>query len=77
MREMLFTMDRPGLVQVGEEVEIIEGSTPAFYYYTLKHSYAMSGNYMYYERLKSRKGIIKSIAKGNLGFDVIVEFNEE
>lgn len=76
MREIVFTMDRPGLVEVGQQVEFTESRTPAFYYYTLFHAYAMSGNFMYNERVQSRDGVVKSIEKGRLGFDVIVEVDE-
>lgn len=76
MREIVFTMDRPGLVEVGQQVEFTESKTPAFYYYTMFHAYAMSGNFMYNERVKSREGVVKSVEKGRLGFDVIVEVNE-
>lgn len=76
MREIVFTMDRSGLVEVGQQVEFTESKTPAFYYYTLFHAYAMSGNFMYNERVKNREGIVKSVEKGRLGFDVIVEVDE-
>ena len=76
MRDILFTMDRPGLVKVGDEVEFTEYKTPAFYYYILFHAYAMSGNFLYHERVKSRKGVVKSVEPGRLGFDVIVEVEE-
>lgn len=76
MREIVFTMDRPGLVEVGQQVEFTESKTPAFYYYTMFHAYAMSGNFMYNERVKSREGIVKSVERGRLGFDVVVEVEE-
>lgn len=76
MREVLFTMDRPGLVEVGQKVEFTESKIPAFYYYTLFHAYAMSGNFMHHQRVKSREGVEKSIEKGRLGFDVIAEVDE-
>ena len=31
MRRMEFTMDRPGLVEIGQEVNVIEGKLPSSY----------------------------------------------
>lgn len=76
MREMGFKMEREGLVNVGQEVSVHEGQTPAFYYYTIIPAVAMSGNFAVYERLKTRKGIVKSIEALASGFWVIVEFDE-
>lgn len=76
MREMGFKMERAGLVEVGQEVKVHEGQTPAFYYYTIIPAVAMSGNYRVYERLKTNKGIVKSIEELASGFWVVVEFDE-
>ena len=36
MRDMEFTMSRPGLVEVGQEAEITEGKLPSSFYYTIE-----------------------------------------
>lgn len=77
MREMDFKMERENLVNVGDEVTITEGVLPSSYYYTIEPAVAMSGNYFYYERLKSRTGIVKSINKTPRGFFVTCVFDEE
>ena len=77
MREMDFKMERENLVNVGDEVKITEGVLPSSYYYTIEPAVAMSGNYFYYERLKSRTGIVKSINKTPRGFFVTCVFDEE
>ncbi len=76
MREMEFKMEREGLLEEGQEVSITEGVLPVSYYYTIDPSLAMSGNYVFSERLKSTKGIVKSIVENARGFYVTVEFDE-
>ncbi len=77
MREMEFKMERKGLVQQGEEVNVTESALPTSYYYTIVPAVAMSKNYQGYERLRSRKGIVKEIRETPRGFYIVVVFDEE
>lgn len=73
---MEFKMERTGLVEIGQEVEIREGKLPYSYYYVVEPAVAMSGNFSFRERLESRKGIIKAINETEKGYYVVVEFDE-
>lgn len=74
MRTEEFKMERDGLVSIGEEVEIIERSTIAFYYYMVLPATAMSGNYSYGDRIMSRKGIVRDIVTNEKGMFLEIEF---
>lgn len=76
MRTMEFKMERPGLAEVGQKVDILERSSPANYHYIIEPAVAMSGCYMERERLKSSSGVIREIQKKETGYYVIVEFDE-
>lgn len=76
MREVEFKMERQGLVQAGEQIEISESALPTSYYYTILPAVAMSRNYQAYERISSTKGVVKEIRTTNRGFYVIVLFDE-
>ena len=77
MRLMEFKMERENLVKEGDEVTITEGVLLSAYYYTINPAVAMSGTYVFRERLKSRKGVVKEIKHNDKGYDVVVEFDEE
>jgi hypothetical protein len=77
MREMEFKMERPGLLAAGESVTVTEGVLPTSYYYTIDPSLAMSGNFEFRQRLKSREGVVKSVEERPAGFYVTVEFPED
>ena len=68
MRNMEFKMERQGLLTVGQEVDVTESVLPMI---------AMSKNYPGYERLQSRKGIVKDIKETDRGYYTVVEFDEE
>ncbi len=76
MRIEEFKIERPGLVDIGDRVDIVERSTVAFYYYLVLPATAMSGNYSYSERIKSTSGIVKDIVKNDKGSYLEIEFEE-
>jgi len=77
LRLMEFKMERQGLLEVGQKVTVTEGVLPTSWYYTIDPSLAMSGNYVFRERLKTREGVVKSIEEKPRGYYVTVEFEGE
>ena len=74
MRQERFKMEREGLVEEGQEVEISERSAVTGQYtYLVEPSVAMSGIYRTGERIRARKGVIRKIEKTKKGFYLIVE----
>ena len=69
-------MERPGLVQEGDEVTVTEGLLPSNYYYTIDPAVAMSGNIPFRERLSARNGKVIAVVENERGFYVTVEFEE-
>lgn len=76
MREMEFKMEREGLVEPGQEIQVTEGVLPSAYYYTIIPAVAMSGNIPFNQRLKNRSGIVKDVIENEKGFYVVVDFDE-
>ncbi|MBQ9141204.1 MAG: hypothetical protein IJX63_05350 [Lachnospiraceae bacterium] len=76
MRKLEFKMERPGLLEVGQEITVTEGLLPSNYYYTIDPSLAMSGNIPFRYRLKSQKGRVVDIVENPRGFYVTAEFDE-
>ncbi len=76
MREIVFKMERPGLVTEGQTVEVSESVTPVNVNYMIEPAVAMSGLFKFNERLKSRQGIVKAIEQNARGYYVTVEFDE-
>ena len=77
MRKMEFKMERPGLLEEGQEITVTEGVLPSNYYYTIDPALAMSGNFPFRERMLARKGKVVSIVENERGFYVTAEFEEE
>ena len=75
MRQMEFKMERQGLVQVGDKVEVVEREG-VNYSYIIEPAVAMSGCYKSRDRLKSREGIIRDIRENDRGFYIIAEFGQ-
>ena len=75
MRNERFHMERD-VLNIGDDVEIIEGVLPAAYYYTIVPALAMSGNYTSLERIKSRKGKVTGKEEHNSTFYIYVDFEE-
>lgn len=76
MRREEFKMERPGLVKIGDVLAVKESKLPNSYFYTLEHSYAMSGNYSTIERITSDHGTVVDIEETARGFFVMMEFDE-
>ncbi len=77
MRTVEFKMERENLVSVGDTVKITEGILPSSYYYTAEPAIAMSGNFAYYERVKSKEGVVRAILDTPRGYFLQIEFDEE
>ena len=67
MREIEFKMERQGLVNIGDEVEITEREGVT-YSYIIEPAVAMSGCFPARERILSKKGVIKDIRQNERGF---------
>lgn len=77
MREMIFKMERPGLVKEGDVVELREEQLPTTdFYYVILPAEAMSGNIPFRERLKNKSGRVKLVEDTPRGYYVTVEFDE-
>ena len=77
MREIVFKMEREGLLETGQRVTVTEDVLPSNYYYTIDPSLAMSGNIPFNRRLLAREGIVSEIEHNARGFYVHVQFDEE
>lgn len=77
MRQEKFKMERQGLVEEGQKVEVTERSPNTnLFTYVVEPAVAMSGIYKTSERIKSTSGIIREIQHTDRGFYLLVEFDE-
>lgn len=77
MREMVFKMERPNLVQEGEQVRVSEKKTALNYTYIIEPAVAMSGCYKVNQRIHCTEGIVKEVIHNDRGYYVTVEFDED
>ena len=75
-REMVFKMEREGLLKGGDHVTVSEGFLPSSCYYTIDPSLAMSANYRFTERLTAREGVVTKVEQNARGFYVTAQFEE-
>ncbi len=75
MREVEFKMERQGLVEVGQTVEITERKGVT-YSYIVEPAVAMSGCFAPKDRIKSTTGVIKDIRHNPRGYYLVIDFDE-
>lgn len=77
-REMEFRMERAGLIQVGDKVQLKEDASSTMagimYYYTIKDAIAMSNNTK--KRLGALEGTVRSIDARESYWTVTVDIEE-
>ena len=67
-------MERKGLVEEGQKVNVTERVNGSLYSYLVEPSVAMSGIYRSNQRIQSDTGVIREIRETERGFYLIVEF---
>ena len=76
-REMVFKMERPGLLHEGDHVTVTEGVLPSNYYYTIDPSLTMSGNFPFRERMLEREGVVTKVEENDRGYYVTAVFDSK
>ena len=76
-REMIFKMERPGLLKEGDQITVTEGVLPSNYYYTIDPSLAMSANYPFRERMAEKNGIVTEVVENARGYYVKAVFGTD
>ena len=56
-REVVFKMERPNLVEIGQSVEVTESVTPFNVNYMIEPAVAMSGLFKLNDRIKADHGV--------------------
>ena len=67
MRKMVFKMERPGLLEAGQEITVTEGLLPSNYYYIIDPALAMSANIPFRYRNKITAKIRRCGGNGRRG----------
>lgn len=74
MRRLDFKMERTGLIQVGDVVELREELLASMdYYYVIEPAVAMSENIKFGDRLTAKTGTVVDIKETDRGFYVTLE----
>lgn len=80
MKTMEFRMERPGLIAVGDAIEVRESVLKTLqgtmYYYTIFPAVAMSGNIPAKDKLTDFHGIVTKIEDHESLWTVFCEFND-
>ena len=82
-RDVVFKMERPGLVEVGQEVDVSESITPVNVNYMIEPAVAMSGLFRFTglfklnDRIPADHGVVKAIEENDRGYYVTVTFEYE
>ncbi len=80
MKRVDFRMERPGLVKVGDEIEVSEYPLKTIagtvYYYTMEPAVAMSGNLPAKEKLNVFHGVVTEVTEKESVFTVYAEFED-
>ena len=76
-REMIFKMERPGLLKEGDHITVTEGVLPSNYYYTIDPSLAMSANYPFRERMLEKEGVVTEVVENARGYYVKAVFGSD
>lgn len=78
MRSIEFKMERPGLLKIGDDVEVEESKLQTLqgvmYYYTIVPALAMSNNIPARNKLQGFKGKVSDIRETESASFVMVEF---
>ena len=80
MKHMEFRMERPGLVKVGDPIEVRESMLKTLqgtmYYYTINPAVAMSGNIPAKDKLNDFHGVVTRIDDQESLWTVHCEFED-
>lgn len=80
MKTIEFRMERPGLVQAGDEITVDESALKTLqgkiYYYTIRPALAMSGNIPAREKLNILSGKVAKVEESEGYWTIFGEFED-